>query len=74
MPTMTIRGIEISLSDDQLTVMDRLMHGDTYREAAERLHVSHGTIKKRVRSVCDATGARNRVEALCLLLQAGMIR
>ncbi len=74
MPTMVIGEITVTLSDDQLAVMDRLAHGDTYTEAACELSVSYGTIKKRVRSVCDATGARNRVEALCLLLQAGVIR
>lgn len=73
MPTMTIQGLEVNLSDDQLAVMDRLAHGDNYTEIACRENVTYWTVKKRVRSVCDALGARNRIEALCLLLSVNAI-
>lgn len=68
-----IRGIRTRLSPEQMEVMALLAEGWTYREVGTALNLSYWGVRQRVYSVCDAIGARNRVEALILLTREGVL-
>lgn len=70
---VVVRGIRACLSPEQMIVMELAARGWTYREIAAELHLSRWGVIKRVYSVCGAIGARNRTEALVLLIREGIL-
>ncbi|MBN1241791.1 MAG: hypothetical protein JXA15_03690 [Spirochaetales bacterium] len=59
------------LSRREREVAELLLDGFSYREIADRLFVSHGTVKTHVLSVYRKTGARTKLSLLKALAPAG---
>jgi DNA-binding NarL/FixJ family response regulator len=71
---LVARDIRVRLSGEQVAVMQAIARGLTYVEIGAELGMSCGTVYNRVLAVRNALGARNRTEALCLLLHCGVVR
>lgn len=70
----TIRGIRVRLLPEQVQVMSLMARGWSYREIGASLGFSRRSVRRRVLSACEAIGAENRMEALSLLLQEGVVK
>lgn len=75
----TRRRERIEPSYDELTqreqeILSLLVHGLTNRQIAERLEVSHFTIKNHVSNLLTKLGASSRTKAVTLALQQGLVQ
>jgi DNA-binding NarL/FixJ family response regulator len=61
------------LSDREQTVFFELAAGRSNREIAARLHLSEGTVKTHVRRILAKLGLRDRVQAVVLAYESGLI-
>jgi DNA-binding NarL/FixJ family response regulator len=68
-----IGGISAHLRTEQLQVIDLVARGYTYKDIGRELSLSKRGVQKRMEALCAAIGARNRVEALMILLREGII-
>lgn len=63
-----------SLSDRELEITQLVAEGLTNREVAERLFLSHNTIKVHLRNIFAKTGVASRTELSMLAVQEGWIK
>jgi DNA-binding NarL/FixJ family response regulator len=62
------------LTDRERTVFDRLAAGRSNREIATELHLSEGTVKIHVGRILAKLGLRDRVQAVVLAYESGVVR
>jgi DNA-binding NarL/FixJ family response regulator len=62
-----------ALSLRELEILRLIAQGLTNKEIAQKLFLSHNTIKGYVKEILSKTGARNRVEAVVLAKERGLI-
>lgn len=70
-PDGGLRGPLDRLSKRQREVLQQMQRGQTNKEIAKELGISVATVKLHVQAVLSAAGARNRTEAVSLLLHDG---
>ncbi|WP_030665175.1 response regulator [Streptomyces cellulosae] len=63
-----------SLSDREQEVLVAIGHGWTNTEIAERLVLTESTVKKHVGRVLAKLGARDRIQAVIMAYDAGLVR
>jgi DNA-binding CsgD family transcriptional regulator len=56
------------LTPREATVLRILAEGGTLREAAERLHITHETVRSHVKHIMETTGARRQVDLVRMVL------
>jgi DNA-binding CsgD family transcriptional regulator len=61
------------ISERELDVLNCLAEGDSNREIADRLSISHNTVKVHVRNIFTKLGVSSRTEATTVALQKGML-
>ncbi|MBN1878278.1 MAG: helix-turn-helix domain-containing protein [Anaerolineae bacterium] len=61
------------LTERETEIVSLVAEGLTNREVAERLHVSHNTIKVHLRNIFSKTGVASRTELTVLAVQEGWI-
>ena len=66
-------GVTARLRGEDVRIMQLCVCGLTYAEIGQRVGLSHRTVYARVLNVRDALGVDTRIEALVLLLSAGII-
>jgi DNA-binding CsgD family transcriptional regulator len=74
MTTVTITGIEETLTERELEVLLLLAEGLKNREIAGRLHVSLATVKTHVLHIYGKLGVRSRTAAVRQALACGLLR
>lgn len=62
------------VSARELDVMQLIAEGQTNEDVARSLKISYHTVKKHVNSICEKLDARNRVNAIAIAVQLGLIR
>lgn len=68
---LAARGPLERLSKRQREVLDQMQRGRTNKEIAKLLGISVATVKLHVQAILSAAGARNRTEAVSVLLHEG---
>jgi len=64
---------EVTLTPRQLEILEQLAMGATISELADSLGMSEPTIKADIAKAIRALNARNRLNAVCLAMEAGLI-
>jgi PAS domain S-box-containing protein len=66
-------GARGDLSPRELEVVRLIADGDTGREIAEQLHLSHDTVRTHVRNAMAKVGARSRAQLVAKVLAEGVL-
>jgi PAS domain S-box-containing protein len=66
-------GAQGDLSPRELEVVRMIADGDTGREIAGRLHLSHDTVRTHVRNAMAKVGARSRAQLVAKVLAEGLL-
>ncbi|MCZ9341037.1 response regulator transcription factor, partial [Streptomyces sp. TRM76130] len=66
-----LEGAEMPLTNRELSVLSLAAQGAPMAEIAARLHLSRGTIRNYMATAIRKVGARNRVDAIRILQNAG---
>jgi two-component system response regulator DesR len=66
-----LEGAEMPLTSRELSVLSLAAQGAPMAEIAARLHLSRGTIRNYMATAIRKVGARNRVDAIRILQDAG---
>ena len=61
------------LSARELEVLDRLAHGASNREIAERLHITEGTVKNHITAILGKLGVSDRTRAALKARELGLV-
>src|SRR5690606_3725912 len=61
------------ISERELDVLNCLAEGASNREIADRLSISHNTVKVHMRNIFTKLGVSSRTEATTVALQKGML-
>ena len=61
------------LSDEDADILDMLAEGKSGREIADALSYSERTVKRRIETICEALGAKNRTEAVSKAIRMGLL-
>src|SRR3972149_4646415 len=62
------------LTERELTIVAEMANGATDREIARTLRVAESTVKSHVRTILRKIGARNRTQAVAVMLRRGVAR
>jgi DNA-binding NarL/FixJ family response regulator len=73
-PSPPLRSTELeSLTERELEILHHLARGDTNQEIAGALHLSAATVKTHVAHVLDKLDLRDRVQAVILAYELGLV-
>ena len=61
------------LTEREYEVLKYVMQGLTNREIAEKLTVTHHTVKAHVAAIIKKTGTKNRLDAAMKLISSGLV-
>lgn len=75
MNCFNLDGIKIknSLTERELEILQYVVAGKTNKEIAEKLTITHHTVKAHVASILRKTGVKNRVELALIAVTQGVI-
>lgn len=65
---------ETRLTTREVKVLELAAEGASVSEIAERLYLSHGTVRNYLSAATAKTGARNRIDAIRIAREAGWLR
>lgn len=68
-----VRAGDVGLTGRELDVLRAMALGDTNREIATLLHLSHNTVKTHVERILVKLGAANRIQAVLAAAEAGLV-
>lgn len=69
MPAVT----EVTLSDEELTLLRLLAQGLPVEAVSRRLDLSDRTVRRRVRAICDQLGVTAPVQAIVWAARRGLL-
>lgn len=62
---------ELKLTDRQREIFARLADGQTDREAAEEMGISHATVRKHIQTALETNGIASRLRLAVLIEREG---
>ncbi|MGD9485632.1 response regulator transcription factor [Streptomyces sp. TRM70308] len=68
-----LQATQLPLTPRELSVLSLAAEGASVSEIARSLHLSNGTIRNYMSAITRKTGARNRVDAICIAQRSGWL-
>nr|WP_257574012.1 response regulator transcription factor [Streptomyces sp. JJ66] len=68
-----LQATQLPLTRRELSVLSLAAEGASVAEIASSLHLSNGTIRNYMSAITRKTGARNRVDAICIAQRSGWL-
>ncbi|MEE1928561.1 response regulator transcription factor [Streptomyces sp. TRM 70351] len=68
-----LQATRLPLTRRELSVLSLAAGGASVAEIAQSLHLSNGTIRNYMSAITRKTGARNRVDAICIAQRSGWL-
>jgi two-component system NarL family response regulator len=62
-----------ALTDRELTVLQKLAHGQSTKQVADEIFVSEETVKSHLKQIFRKLGARDRTQAVAEALRRGLV-
>lgn len=73
-PASTAPGLLDGLTEREVDVLRQLAHGCSNREIGDALFISEGTVKVHIGKILAKLGVRDRVQAVIVAYDAGLVR